>query len=160
MATDRLEEVFSNIGICLPENIRRDVQFNLENNDSAHKHYSFIVDMKTHKILAYDFNLYFKSGSFPFSIHAEIQTINKYYKSRFVNKNKKILIVVKLSKTGILGSSRCCLNCMRFIRNNFENLNLKKIYCSEKNKIVEFTKSDLVDKEFKFSKGYTLNVKR
>jgi cytidine deaminase len=161
MATNNLETLFNNIGINFPENIKTDIQFNLDNNDYTNKHYSFIVDMKTNKILSYDFNVYFKSDSFPFSIHAEIQSITKYYKSRSINKNKKILIVAKLSKTGVLGNSRCCLNCMRFIRNNFDNLNLKKVYYSEKNnEIVMLNKSDLIDKEFKSSKGYTAKLRQ
>lgn len=158
MSTKNLETMFTSLGVVLPENVRQDIEFNLVQNEYINKHYAFIVDTKTNKILCYDFNVYFKTDSFPFSVHAEVQSIVKYYKSKSITKNKKILIVVKLSKTGIVGNSRCCKQCMRFIRNNMDNLNIKKIYYSEKNNVlVELCKTDLVEKNFKYSKGYLLH---
>lgn len=150
-----LEAMFDSLGVILPDNIKRNVKFNLEYNKYINKHYSFILDLKTNKVLCYDFNIYFKSDSFPFSIHAEVQSIVHYYKSKSINKNKKALIVVKMSRTGIMGNSKCCLNCIRFIRNNIDNLNLKKVYYStEDNILVELSKDDLVDENFRLSKGF------
>ena len=153
--TDNLERMLQSLGFDLPNNIKQDISFNLQHNKYINKHCSFILDLKTRKILCYEFNIFFKSNSFPFSIHAEIQSIVKYYKSRSISKNKKILFVIKLSKTGIVGNSKCCLNCMRFIRNNLANLNIKKIYCSTiGNGMIELPKDTMVDENFKSSKGY------
>lgn len=153
--TDNLEQMLQSLGFDLPNNIKQDITFNLQNNKYINKHCSFILDLKTRKVLCYEFNVFFKSNSFPFSIHAEIQSIVKYYKSRSITKNKKILFVIKLSKTGIVGNSKCCLNCMRFIRNNLDNLNLKKIFCSTVgNGMIELPKSKMIDENFKSSKGY------
>ena len=155
MTVQNLEIVLSQLGVSLPKNIKTDISMNLSKNNYLNKHFAFLIDLKTHQIIAYDFNIYFKSDSFPFSVHAEIQTITKYYKSKSMSKGKKVLFVAKLSRTGIVGNSRCCLNCMRFIRNNMDNLNLKKIYYSDRdNKLIELSKDDLIDKSFKFSKGY------
>lgn len=154
-AVDNLESMFNSIGFDLPDNIKRDIAFDLLHNQYINKHYSFLLDLKSKKILCHAFNIYFKSASFPFSIHAEIQTLVKYYKSKTVNKNKKALLVAKLSRTGIVGNSKCCLNCMRFIRNNLANVNLKKIYYSTKGtQLVELSKRGLVDEHFKISKGF------
>ena len=153
--TDNLESLFHSLGFVLPDNVKQDITFNLENNTYVNKHYSFVLDLKTRRILSYAFNIYFKSDSFPFSVHAEIQSIVKYYKSRLLSKNKKVLLVVKLSRTGLFGNSKCCLNCMRFIRNNFENLNFKKIYYSNLGgKTSVLFKKDLVDGNFTSSKGF------
>ena len=154
--TDNIEVLFQSLNVSVPENIKRDIECNLENNHYNNKHCSFIVDLRTRKILCYAFNIFFKSDSFPFSIHAEIQSIVKYYKStKSVNKNKKALIVFKLSRTGLIGNSKCCLNCIRFIKNNLRNLNLKKIYYSTlDNSLIELSKDDMDDGNFKFSKGY------
>lgn len=154
-ATDNLESMFHSLGFFIPDNIKMDIIYNLRNNRYINKHCSFILDLKSRRILSYAFNVYFKSNSFPFSIHAEIQSIVKYYKSRSINKNKKALFVVKLSKTGIIGNSKCCLNCMRFIRNNLNNLNLKKIYYSNlENQTIDLNRDDLIDTNFKESKGF------
>ena len=154
-ATDNLEAMFHSLGFSLPNNIKQNIAFNLERNNYNNKHYSFILDLKTQQVLCYGFNDYFKSNSFPFSIHAEIQSVVKYYKSKSINKNKKALIVVKLSKTGIVGNSKCCLNCMRFLRNNLDNLNLKRIYYSTLGgKLVELSRHNLIDEHFKSSKGF------
>lgn len=154
-STDRLELLFDSLGFSLPSNIKQDVAFNLEHNQYVNKHYSFLIDLRSRSVLSHGFNIYFKSESFPFSIHAEIQSIVRYYKSKTVSKNKKALVVVKLTKTGILGNSKCCLNCMRFLRNNLSNLNLKKIYYSTiSNGLVELSKENLIDEHFKTSKGF------
>ncbi len=154
-AIDNLEHIFETNSFVLPINIKNALEFNLAHNESINKHFSFIVDLKTNDILCYDSNIYFKSSSFPFSMHAEVQTIIKYHKSKILSRNKKALIVVKLSKTGIIGNSKCCLNCMRFIRNNFNVLNLKKIYYStDKDKLEQLTRDDLVDNDFSRSKGF------
>lgn len=156
MASTNLEIMFNKLGYDLPDNIRQNVEFTLGKSECVHKHCAFLIDAKTRNVIAYDFNVYFKTDSFPFSFHAEVRTIVKFYKSRNLTKNKKILIVVKLSRTGISGYSRCCKSCMTFIRNNFENLNLKKIYYSTKgNTLVGLGKEDLVDENFEYSKGYT-----
>lgn len=153
--TDRVEQLLSSLGFSLPENVKRDIECNLRTNHYNNKHCSFILDLKTRRILSYSFNIFFKSDSFPFSIHAEIQSIVKYYKSKSINKNKKALIVFKLSRTGLIGNSKCCLNCIRFIKNNMSNLNLKKIYYSTlDNQLVELVRDGMDDENFKYSKGY------
>lgn len=150
-----LESMFDSLEVILPNNIKTAIKFDLKFNKYINKHYCFILDMKTNKVLTYDFNVYLKSDSFPFSIHAEVQSIVRYYKSKTTNKNKKAIIVVKMSRTGRIGNSKCCLNCMRFIRNNIDNLNLKKIYYSTENSILlELSKNDLIDTNFRLSKGY------
>ncbi len=155
-ALDTLEAMFHEEGFILPERIKQDIGSNLVRNTYINKHIAFLIDLKTRAVLAYDFNIYFKSDSFPFSIHAEIQTITKYYKNRNVNKHKKALVVAKLSRTGLIGNSKCCLNCMRYIRNNFDNLQLKKVYYTDlPNKLVSLHRRDLVDDQFRLSKGFT-----
>ena len=155
-ATKNLKTILNSIGFDLSKNIAQDISHNLSHNNYANKHVSFLLDLRTRKVLSYAFNVYFSSESFPFSSHAEIESINKYYKSLWANKNKKVLVVVKLSKTGLIGNSKCCLNCCRFIRNNFENLRLQKIYYSvmQSNTLVELGRNDLVDSDFRYSKGF------
>ncbi len=151
-----LESMFQAEGFTLPERIKQDIAFNLSTNSYINKHVCFLYDLKTHKILLYDFNIYFKSDAFPFSIHSEVQAITKYYKNRNINKHKKALIVVKLSRTGLIGNSKCCLNCMLYVRNNFTNLGLKKIlYSDSSGKLISLHKRDLVDEDFRPSKGFT-----
>ncbi len=155
-----VESIFDALGVVLPSNIKQDIDTSLFKNEYINKHFAFLIDMKTNRILAYDFNVYLKSESFPFSVHAEIQMITKYYKSRAISKNKKILVVVKLSRTGVVGNSKCCLNCMRFIRNNFDNLNLKKVFYSDiDNRLVKLSRGDLVDENFRMSKGFVRSHK-
>lgn len=156
-STSNLEKIFHSIGFKLPKNIKADIEFNLQHNDYINKHFAFLLDLKTNNVICYDTNIYFKSNSFPYSIHAEIQSVVKYYKSKTLNKNKKVLIVVKLSKTGIIGNSKFCLNCSRFLLNNFEALNLKKVYYSvmKSNTLIELSKYQLTDGNFKLSKGFS-----
>jgi hypothetical protein len=156
-----LENMINTLGVVLPINIKRDIAFDLQFNQHANKHYSFIIDLKTKRILCYATNLFFKGeGVFPYSSHAEIESLVKYCKSKAITKNKKILIVMKLSKTGMSGNSRCCLHCMRFIRNVADSINLRTIYYSMPgNELVELACDNLIDSEFRCSKGYEYRKK-
>lgn len=161
-STHNLEQMFQSLGINLPNNIRQDVDRVLKRTEYINKHFCFLIDLKTNQIICYDTNIYFKSNSFPFSMHAEIQTIVKYYRSaKTLNKNKKALVVVKLTQTGTVGNSKCCLNCSTFLKNNFDALKLKKIYFSimKSNKLEEMTKNDLYDQTFRRSKGFMSRLK-
>ena len=161
MDSANLESILNSINVTLPDNIKYDIMWYIYNNKYMHKHVCFIIDLKNNSILTYDVNVYFKTESFPFSVHAEIQTITKLYKSKSINKNKKALLVVKLSKSGILSNSKCCLNCARYIKNNIDNLNLKCVYYSMPgNNLYKLNKDDLdTDKNFRYSKGFN-NVKQ
>ncbi len=157
MNASHLETIFSSINVDLPNNIKHDITWYIDNNKYMHKHVCFIIDLKTNSIITYDVNVYFKTESFPFSIHAEIQTIIKLNKSKAANKNKKALLVVKLSKSGVLSNSKCCLNCARYIKTNIDALNLKCVYYSMPGNVLEkLSKDDLdADNNFRYSKGYT-----
>lgn len=155
MSSANLESMFNELGLLLPSNIKHGIEFSLQGNDHISKHFAFIVDMKTRGVLAYDSNIYFITDTFPFSIHAEVQAITKYRRSKSATNNKKILIVTKLSKTGIAGSSRCCKDCVRFINLHMMNLNIRRVYYTDRHsQFVELRKEDLASGEFRYSKGY------
>lgn len=155
-STDNLEIILQSIGIDLPQNIRHDIAFNLQHNNYPNKHFAFIIDLKTNKIICHSFNIYYKSSTFPYSVHAEIQSISKYLKSKQTNRHKKALVIVKMSRIGIIGNSKCCLHCSRYIQNACIDLNLKKIFYSMKqtNILNELSKSDLSVETFTLSKGF------
>ena len=65
------------------------------------------------------------------------------------------MIVIKISKTGIIGNSKPCTNCKNFIFNNFDNLNLVNVLFSTKeSKLVSINKLNLLNDSFTISKGY------
>ena len=156
--TQFLVNLLEPYNIQIPQNILYDISFNLNNNKYIHKHLSFLVDAKNGNILTYGFNYYLNSIKFPFSLHSEVNVVNKYYKKNLtknVMKLKKNLFVIKLSKTGFIGNSKPCIHCANFLYNNFDNLKLSKIYYSTKtNDLEELTKKDLKSKEFKLAAGF------
>ena len=115
----------------------------------------------------YSFNLFYKSDKFPFSIHSEINTITKYYKTtqrtdKNKIKSKKILIVLKLTKSGKLGNSKPCQGCANYINNNLDNLNLLNVYYSTQfNELVKLDAKDMQSDIFRYSSGsqFYLNKK-
>lgn len=153
-----LINILDGLNVCINSNIIIDIAFYLQNTKHCHNHISFIVDNKNRNIITYMFNSYYNSKVFPFSSHSEINSINKCIKLGNVirNRPKVILIVVKLSKTGILGMSKPCYHCRLFINSNYENLNLIKIYYSNKNNLEELNIMNLLDKESQhLSAGYS-----
>lgn len=156
--TQNLITLLENYKIQISNNILYDISFNLNNNKYLHKHISFLINSKTNEIITYGFNYYLNSNKFPFSLHSEVNTINKYYKrniNKNINKVKKILIIIKISKIGIIGNSKPCQHCANFIYNNFDNLKLYKIfYSTNKEKLEELKKYDLITKDFKIAAGF------
>ena len=120
-------------------------------------HICFLVDSKTNEVLSYAFNIYFKSNSYPFSLHSEINTINKFYKktsSKSIIKSKKKLIIIKVSKSGIIGHSKPCLSCANFIYNVSDNINIIDIlYSITGNKLESIKRNELILDNFKLSSG-------
>ena len=128
--TINLINLLESYNIYLPSNILYDISFNLENNTYLNKHLSLLIDNKTKKILTYGFNYYLKSDKFPFSLHSEINTINKHYKKKLTKnliKTKKILIIIKLSKI---------------------------LYSTKLNTLEYLNKLDLIRQDFKLSAGF------
>lgn len=155
---ENISNILLKRNIILPSNIEKSISFSLQNSIHLNNHVSFIIDKTNKNILAYGFNYYLKSNKFPFSLHSEINTINKYYKKKMTKniiKCKKILIIFKVSKTGVIGNSRPCQNCVNFILNNYSNLNLNKIYYSNRENILkELTKENLLHGNFTISSGF------
>ncbi len=156
--TINLIHLLENYNIQIPSNILYDISCNLFNNTYNNKHVSLLIDYRNNNIITYGFNYYLKSDKFPFSLHSEINTINKHYRKKLtknINKTKKILIILKISKIGVIGNSKPCQHCANYIYNNYDNLNLTKIYYSNKNNILEeLTKDELNKKKFKLSAGF------
>ncbi len=157
--TDLLLRLLSEHNIQISSNILYDISFNLNNNKYLHKHISFIVNSKNNEILNYGFNYYLNSNKFPFSLHSEVNAINKYYKKKLTKnliKAKKYLIIVKLSKIGIIGNSKPCKHCANFIYNNYDNMKFSKIlYSTQQNTLEELNKEDLTNSStFKIAAGF------
>jgi hypothetical protein len=156
--TLNLIQLLEKYKIYIPSNILYDISYSLENNQYLNKHLSLLIDYKKKKIITYGFNYYLKSNKFPFSLHSEINTINKHYKKNLTKniiKSKKMLIIIKLSKIGIIGNSKPCQHCANYIANNYNNLNLCKIYYStQSNSLEELTKLNLQENNFKLSAGF------
>jgi len=147
--------------IFLPSNILYNISINMSNSSYLHKHISLLIDIKEKQVITYGFNYYLKSNKFPYSLHSEINTINKHYKKKLIKpimRSKKILVILKISKTGIIGCSKPCQNCANYIYNNFDNLNLINVLYSTKENILEsLSKIDLLNDDFKISAGFKKN---
>lgn len=153
--------IFNSMNIIINDKILSEIRNELYLKSliktKSSNHISFLIDYKSKEILTYSFNLYYQSQSFPYSIHSEINTITKYYKKNIkkqFHKLKKILIVLKISKTGTVGNSKPCNACANYLFNNFDNLNLKYVYYSnELNNLEKLNKIDFLHNTFKKSSG-------
>lgn len=159
--------ILSTINVEIDNKILLDIQTELSLRSliksKSSNHVSFLIDYKSKEVLAFSFNLYYKSQKFPYSIHSEINTINKYYKKdikKNTQKSKKILIILKISKSGNIGNSKPCTSCANYISNNFQNLNLINVYYSNEFSLLEkLDKNNFIYDSFKKSSGNRYNLK-
>ncbi len=149
-----LERALGMLGIPLSENIKYDISLYLRHSKHVNIHFAFIVDMKTGTILCHGNNIY-HTNTYPYSIHAEVQTIVKYCRNKRMSGNKKMLLVVRITKKGTLTNSRCCSNCVEFIRGHADHIGIQRVYYSSTNDTLDMlTKKDLTDEDFEYSSGY------
>jgi len=158
-----VKTIFDNMGIDIDNKILTDIMIELtlrasyKPKSKANNHVSFLIDNKTKEILSFSFNLYYKAKKFPYSIHSEINTITKYYKKdikKNIQRVKKILIVLKISKSGTIGNSKPCKSCANYIYSNFNNLNLINVfYSTDQNILEKLNKEDFTCETFKTSSG-------
>lgn len=153
--------ILNTINIEINNKILLDIQTELSirslNKSKSSNHVSFLIDNKSKEVLSFSFNIYYKAQKFPYSIHSEINTIFKYYKKdikKNLQRSKKILIVLKISKTGTIGNSKPCKSCANFIFNNLNNLNLIHVYYSNELSLLEkLNKRDFISESFTISSG-------
>jgi hypothetical protein len=145
-----LEQVLDFFNIKLNKNIYPIIELN---NIHANNHISLLIDSKTKEIICYGTNYLLKQNKF-LSIHAEIDNILKYYKNKhkLFNKRTKILIIIKISKTGIIGMSKPCRNCIKFIKKNYDKLKIVSIYYT-----IRFIKKKII-KNYKFIYFFYFNI--
>jgi cytidine deaminase len=122
------------VGIFLDEKVYAQIVEDVENCNSDKFHVSILIDMAG-KIISYGHNEYYNNNkSYPFSLHAEISCLNKYYSKKikqYMKNREKILLVLRLSKKiKKLGESKPCKQCHNYIINNMENINIKKVIYS------------------------------
>ncbi len=85
-----IQEVLENHSINLKPSAYTEIDM-LYKRKGKHTHIAFLLD-KNNNILTYRSNVYFKTKSFPFSQHAEINTIINYYSKQH---QKKIINIAK-----------------------------------------------------------------
>lgn len=163
MFLDNIKSILEKEDLFLSDKIYYDLESELDarsfNKTKSSNHICFLIDYKNNELLSYAFNIYFKTNSFPFSLHSEINTINKFYKkalSKSILKSKKKLIILKISKSGVIGHSKPCLSCANFIYNNMDNLNIIDVlYSTTENKLESLKRNELILDNFKLSSGST-----
>jgi len=159
MIINQISSLLRGMNVYLEDNIISDILMYISKSKSSHHHISFLIDLSNSRILSYGFNYFFKSNTFPFSLHSEINAILKFYKKKYNTKNRKILIIFKISKSGIVGMSKPCYHCALFIRNNYKNLNLSNVYYSYRDiddicRLKKISRKDLEEDCFKQSSGF------
>ncbi len=155
---NNIEILLNDNDIYMSKNLFNNISFDLKNrilnNPKQHNHISFLICDKTKNILSYSLNVYFKTETFPFSLHCEINTINKYYKKYINNNKRKSLYIFQITRSGQIGMSKPCTMCANFIYNNYDNLNLSAVFYSINNTtLIKINKTDLNKDDFSLSSG-------
>lgn len=120
-------------------------------------------DFKKISVLSYGMNKYVDTEGLSPSIHAEYDALRKL--PNLDNKNKKKLsvinlIVVRMSKTKKIQTSKPCANCIRHMReiSTKRGYKIKHVYYSENDGIVKTNLANLEKEEYKHvSKFYRRN---
>lgn len=163
MYLDNIKSILEKECVFLSEKVyyslERELETRSNNKSKSSNHICFLIENKNNELLTHAFNIFFKTNTFPFSLHSEINAINKYYKKTLTKsslKSKKKLIIIKVSKIGIIGHSKPCLSCANFIYNNMDNLNITDVlYSTSENKLESLKRDELILDNFKLSSGYS-----
>lgn len=164
---------------CLPGNIDLDKYTNEKENSHSFSHmskknkntnninctcgnyhhvactfYKVGSDFKKVSVLSYGMNKYVDTEGLSPSIHAEYDALTKL--PHLDNKNKKKLcvvhlIVVRMSKTKKIQTSKPCANCIRHMRqiSTRRGYKIKHVYYSENEGIIKTNLANLEKEEYK-----------
>jgi hypothetical protein len=156
---DNLRNILESEDIYLDDKIYTNIEQGIDRN-ARHIHVSFLINIKNNTLLSYGFNIYFKTRSFPYSIHSEVNTITRYYKNQTLSKSKKKLIVIKISKNGKIGLSKPCQTCINYISNNMRNINLTSIkYSTIYNNLENIRCNEIFEHTYKISSAFKIKNK-
>jgi cytidine deaminase len=145
-------------GIFLDDKVYNKIVEDVENCESDKFHVSILLDMSSN-LICYGYNIHYNNNNnYPFSLHAEINCLNKYYSKKikqYIKNREKILLVLRLSKKiKKLGESKPCSRCHNYLINNTENINIKKIIYSTPSGFEVVKSSNLYELETILSSGY------
>lgn len=101
-----------------------------------------------------------QSSYFFMSTHAEIDALNKLKSKKYMStKTRFDLMVIRISKTGILGESRPCYHCLEKLENS--GVKIHNVYYSTKNGLLTKEKFNTMKESKKtvYSSGYRRNMK-
>ena len=158
---DSLYKLLESKNIYLEEQVYTSIGHSIDKR-LKNIHITFILDKKN-EVITYGFNVFFKTDTFPYSIHSEINTITKYYRKQFnknLNKKSKKMVIIKISPSiKKIGLSRPCSNCANFILNNMDNMNINEILYSTKEGTLESLKKNDLLKSNEFTKSSAFRKK-
>ena len=101
-----------------------------------------------------------QSSYFFMSTHAEIDALNKLKSKKYIStKSRFDLMVIRISKTGILGESRPCFHCLEKLENS--GVKIHNVYYSTKSGSLTKEKFSTMKESKKtvYSSGYRRNMK-
>lgn len=101
-----------------------------------------------------------RSTYFFMSTHAEIDALNKLKSKKFVStKTRFDLMVIRISKTGVLGESRPCFHCLETLENS--GVKIHNVYYSTKSGTLTKERFSTMKESDKtvYSSGYRKNMK-
>ena len=156
---ESLKTLLSLEKIYITESIYSRILTDIENkNTRSERFHVAIITDEYSNVLSYGINEYHKTNSYPFTTHAEINCMTKYYGKRFrkgEKDKKKFLIIIRLSPKKLrLGNSAPCKHCACYIENNMENINIKKIIYSTPEGIEVIKSKNFYNEDCKISSGH------
>lgn len=156
---ESIKELLSSEKVYLDDSTYNKIITDIENKKlkAERFHVAILIDEYCN-VLSYGINDYYKSNSYPFTTHAEISCLTKYYSKRFrkgEQERKKTLIIIRLSPKRLkLGQSAPCKHCARYIENNMENINIKKIIYSKPDGIEVKKSKHFNVEDYRISSGH------
>lgn len=107
-------------------------------------------------VLSYGENVLCPYPCQPWTIHAEDSAIRKLPNVPKKRLKKVDLLVIRTSKTGVLGISKPCHNCIALLQTQLpqKGYRLQKVYYSENGEIIETTLRKLSEEEQHMSRYY------
>lgn len=123
-------------------------------NSSIKKHHvSLLICNDTGKLLSYGRN-WLSESSCKYSLHSEVDCINRFYYKKKLPSGKKTLLNIRLSrKIQKIGNSKPCTNCKNYLLHHKDSLNLEKIIYTTSEELVTVDSDNLEDLETKLSTG-------
>jgi len=150
----QLIDIVSKFKEALSDDVVSKIIRDAKSSEIKKHHISILMCSESGKLLSMGRNWLTLGSETKYSVHSEVDCVNRFYYKKTLPSCRKIMLNIRLSKKiQKVGNSKPCTHCRNFILHHKNTLNLEKVIYTTGDDLVTVISEDLESMETKLSTG-------